>query len=176
LKAGRQLAVVASLVPKSEPISSARVGWIVGASPPGRALVDYPGSTEGPFEAVSTVAASRAELEAAAARRQSVVLLFDGGDPRSPIIVGFVVPQMPVEEPKARAKGTRPSASRLTTPEVAEVDGKRVCIEGMDEVILRCGEASITLRRNGKVIIRGAYVESHSRGTNRIKGGTVEVN
>ena len=178
LKVGRQLAVVASLVPKSEPISSARVGWIAGVSQKGRALVDYPRSAEGPFEAVSTVAGSRAELEAAAGRRQAVVLLFDGGDPHSPIIVGFVVPEMPVEAPRVRIQGTpgpAPGPGSKTT-EVVEVDGKRVSIEGMDEVVLRCGEASITLRRNGKVIIRGLYVESHSKGTNRIKGGTVEVN
>ena len=56
------------------------------------------------------------------------------------------------------------------------VDGKRIKIEGQDEIVLRCGEASITLRRNGRVIIRGTYVESRSKGTNRIKGGSVLIN
>lgn len=58
----------------------------------------------------------------------------------------------------------------------ARVDGKRVVIEGKDEIVLVCGEASITLRRNGKIVLRGAYVESHSKGTNRIKGGSVKIN
>lgn len=57
-----------------------------------------------------------------------------------------------------------------------KVDGKRVELEGQDEIVLRCGKASITLRRNGRVVIRGTYVESYSRGTNRIKGGTVQIN
>ena len=56
------------------------------------------------------------------------------------------------------------------------VDDKRIEIEGQDEVVLRCGKASITLRRNGRVIIRGTYVESRSTGTNRIKGGAVLIN
>lgn len=56
------------------------------------------------------------------------------------------------------------------------VDGKRIEIEGAAEIVLRCGEASITLRRNGRLILRGTYVESRSRGTNRIKGGTVLIN
>ena len=50
------------------------------------------------------------------------------------------------------------------------MDGKRVVIEGKDEIVLQCGQASITLRRNGKVIIKGTYVESHASGTQRIKG------
>jgi hypothetical protein len=158
----RQLAAIARLAPEPEPVASARVGWIAGVSPQGQPLVDFPGSRGGPFEAGSTVAA---------ARRQQVVLLFDGGDPRSPIVAGFVVPAVPAEEPRALAEA--PGSAR---PDVAEVDGKRVCIEGMDEVVLRCGEASITLRRSGKVVIRGAYLESHSKGTNRIKGGTIQIN
>jgi hypothetical protein len=56
------------------------------------------------------------------------------------------------------------------------VDNTRIEIEGQDEVVLRCGKASITLRRNGRVIIRGTYVESRSTGTNRIKGGSVLIN
>ncbi len=60
-------------------------------------------------------------------------------------------------------------------PEVV-VDGKRTQIEGSDEIVLRCGKASITLRSNGRLIIRGAYVETRASGTNRIKGGSVLIN
>lgn len=56
------------------------------------------------------------------------------------------------------------------------VDDKRIEIEGQDEVVLRCGKASITLRRNGRVVIRGTYVESRASGTNRIKGSSVLIN
>lgn len=58
----------------------------------------------------------------------------------------------------------------------ARVDGKRVVIEGQDEIVLKCGEASITLRRNGKVIVKGTNLESKATGTHRIKGGSVEIN
>lgn len=56
------------------------------------------------------------------------------------------------------------------------VDKRRLEIEAQDEIVLRCGKASITLRGNGRVVIRGAYVESRSEGTNRIKGGNVQIN
>ena len=170
-KSVRQLAAVTRLVSPAEPVSPARVGWIAGVSAEGRPLVDFSGNRAGPLEALSTVVAERRDLEAAAERRQPVVLLFDEGDPRSPIVVGFVVPAVPAAEPRALVEAPNPGM-----PDVAVVDGKHVCIQGMDEVVLRCGEASITLRRNGKVVIRGAYLESHSKGTNRIKGGTVQIN
>lgn len=58
----------------------------------------------------------------------------------------------------------------------ADIDGKRVRVVAQDEIVLECGQASITLRRNGRIIIRGTYVETHSEGTNRIKGGQVRIN
>jgi hypothetical protein len=58
----------------------------------------------------------------------------------------------------------------------ADVDGRRVKIVAKDEIVLECGQASITLRRNGKIIVRGTYVETYSTGTNRVKGGQVRIN
>ena len=58
----------------------------------------------------------------------------------------------------------------------AKVDGKKIIIEGEDEIVLVCGRASITLRRNGKVVVRGTYVETHSTGCNRVKGSSVKIN
>jgi hypothetical protein len=63
------------------------------------------------------------------------------------------------------------------TPQVeARIDGRRVELEGKEEIVLRCGEASITLRSNGRVSIRGVQVETRARGLNRIKGGSVAIN
>lgn len=56
------------------------------------------------------------------------------------------------------------------------IQGRSIEIEAADEVTLRCGQASITLRRNGRVVIRGTYIESLSKGTNQIKGGSVLIN
>ena len=58
----------------------------------------------------------------------------------------------------------------------ADIDGRRVRIVAKDEIVLECGNASITLRRNGRIIIKGTYVETCSEGTNRIKGGQVRIN
>ena len=42
--------------------------------------------------------------------------------------------------------------------------------------MLRCGDASITLTRAGKVLIKENYVLSRSRGCNKIKGAAVDIN
>jgi hypothetical protein len=45
-----------------------------------------------------------------------------------------------------------------------------------EQLVLRCGKASITLTKAGKVLIEGSYVSSKSTGVNRIKGGSVQLN
>jgi hypothetical protein len=164
-----------------ELIWGARMGWLVGANDAGLPLIDFEGNKAGPLVARRTVPLQPELLQSAAASRPSVVLMFENGDPRLPLIVGLE--QVRSTTPMLDAMLSEPApepASEAAQPEAppveAHVDGKRVTIEGADEVVLKCGEASITLRRNGKLIIKGTYVETHSTGVNRIKGGTVQVN
>ena len=80
--------------------------------------------------------------------------------------------------PSRTARAAKPKTQTLEPAEPLEalVDGKRVVIDAQDEVVIRCGKASITLRRNGRVVIRGTYVETRAEGVNRIKGGSVQIN
>ena len=87
-----------------------------------------------------------------------VLVLFEDGRPDVPIVIGVLQPSAP-------------------SPEwAAEVDGARVTLSAKEEIVLRCGQASITLTKAGKILIRGAYLSNHSSGVNRIKGATVEIN
>jgi hypothetical protein len=63
-------------------------------------------------------------------------------------------------------------------PDQVEVDadGKRMIVSAREELVLRCGKASITLTKAGKVLIKGSYLLSRSSGVNRIKGGSVQLN
>ncbi len=154
-----------------EPILGSRVGWVAGMDPGRGVLVDYEGNTAGPLPALSTVPLDARSMEQAAASRQRAVLLFENGVPTRPLLVGLVqtVSSTPLLDELLEA--------RVPPPEVeARVDGKRVVIEGQEEVVLSCGKASITLRRNGKVIIKGVQLESSAAGVNRIKGGSVQIN
>lgn len=57
-----------------------------------------------------------------------------------------------------------------------DADGERMIVSAKEQLVLRCGKASITLTKAGKVLIKGSYVLSRSSGVNRIKGGSVQLN
>jgi hypothetical protein len=49
-------------------------------------------------------------------------------------------------------------------------------LEAGKELVLRVGEGSITIRADGKILIKGKDLVSHAKRTNRIKGGSVSLN
>jgi hypothetical protein len=141
---------------------------IAGGAP----WVEFPGSG-GPVRARSMVPLEPAAVAGGA--RPEVVLLFEEGDAARPIVAGLLEPEVATPALDA-VLADRETARRAGLPEIAEVDGERVVLEGKEEVVLRCGDASITLRRDGRIVVRGQYVETHAAGTNRIKGATVKIN
>jgi hypothetical protein len=114
------------------------------------------------------------------ARGALVNVVFAQGNPEHPIVMGFVDDGMGAGTPGAPAEPVvAPPSSGQTGPDLAlRVDGRpRVLpIEAQEELILKCGQASITLKRDGKIVIKGRYVESHASSTNRIKGAQVKIN
>ena len=97
----------------------------------------------------------------------TVVLLFENGDVRQPIIVGVL--QEPRRAPGEAAAGPPPLVS-------VQADDDRLVLSAEREIVLQCGEASVTLTRAGRVIIEGRYVISRSSGYNKVKGAVVDIN
>ena len=56
------------------------------------------------------------------------------------------------------------------------VERRRIVLSAQTEVVLRCGDGSITLAADGKVTIRGVDVVSSATRTQRIRGGAVRIN
>ena len=85
--------------------------------------------------------------------------------------VSFVEVPAEAKETDAEAAAAEPveRAVDAAIPERLELIAER-------EIVLRVGDASITLTRAGKIILRGTYVLSRSSGVNRIKGGSVQIN
>jgi hypothetical protein len=157
-----------------------KVGRLVAGSAPGAWMVDFDGNSHGPLAARTVVSLDQRGLDEAIVVRRMAVLLFENGDLRLPIVVGWMS-----AEPGATLLGAllAPAAAPAPVPAPApaapvdaRVDGKRVVFAAEEEIVLKCGEASITLKRDGKLILRGAYVETHAKGVNRIKGGSVKIN
>jgi hypothetical protein len=120
-------------------------------------------------------------IDRAIATRRGVLLQFEKGKLDRPIIVGLLQEQPTLlSELLAGGSKTAPKAPPATAARKsraeAKLDGKRVVLEAENEIELRCGDSSITLSRDGKIIVKGAYVETYSRGVNRIKGGAVKIN
>lgn len=154
-------------------IDAPRIGWVAGLEAGGALLVDFAGNAGGAVAALSTVALDARAVAAAVATRQRALLVFAEGDPRRPVLMGLIHPGASLVDQVLEAGSAAPAPP--PAPE-ALVDGRRVVLEGAEEVVLRCGEASITLRANGKIVVRGAYVETYATGVNRIKGGAVRIN
>lgn len=128
------------------------VAAFAGFDAEGRFLVTL-GDGMAPVQALSTVGLAPGDAGAA------IVVAFEQGEVRRPVIVGRLQP------------------SRTGTPALdARVDGERVVLQARERIELRCGEASIVLTRAGKVLINGNYVLSRSRGANRVKGAYVGIN
>lgn len=136
-------------------LPSVVVGRIVAVRESGEALVDFPGNASGSL----VPARSLAPVSAADAGRE-VALTFEDGDAAKPIIAGMlqVAQPAPVCQHELR------------------LDDESLLLSAKKEVVLQCGNASITLTSAGKVLIRGAYLLSRSSGVNRIKGGSVQIN
>jgi hypothetical protein len=58
----------------------------------------------------------------------------------------------------------------------AEEELDELVIEAKKSLTLKCGEGSITIREDGKILIKGKDLVSHAQRMNRLKGGSVSIN
>nr|WP_298112542.1 DUF6484 domain-containing protein [uncultured Pseudomonas sp.] len=131
------------------------IGILLDVPQAGAPVVAFPGCpSETGIAARTTTELSRDDIGA------QVALMFEAGDPGRPLVIGRIQRGLETAEPVS----------------VARLDGERLELSAEHEIVLRCGKASITLTRAGKVIIQGAYLSSRSSGANRIKGGSVQIN
>lgn len=88
-----------------------------------------------------------------------VALLFEGGDPGRPLVVGRIVDP---EYARGQVQVVR--------------DGETVTLTAKERIELRCGLASIILEKNGRISIRGSQLSSQASGVNRVRGAAVHIN
>lgn len=140
------------------------IGTITSVAANGDVKVNFAGTPAGlPVAALTTVVIGADDI----GRR--VALSFIEGDPARPLVLGLIREETTV----VTAGG---SDTQRAERGAALLDGERVVLTAQSEIELKCGKASITLTRAGKILIRGAYVLSRSSGANRLQGGSVEIN
>ena len=60
----------------------------------------------------------------------------------------------------------------------AQISGpaEHLTVEASESLALKCGDGSIELRKDGKVLVKGKDIVSYATRVQRIKGGTVSIN
>jgi hypothetical protein len=152
-----------------EPI---RAGFDAGAVRVGRVVGLEAGRPSVEFEAGGTLhrMAARVGLPALSAPPRGgwvgahVLIVFEDGDGGRPILFGVVSDVLPAAPVIEAADG------------ILEIDAKRLCIEGREEVVVRCGQASIVLKADGQVVVKGTRLTSRASETNKLRGATVLIN
>lgn len=139
------------------------VGWIAAIASDGAISVDFPGNPLGPLSARSIIDISTRDIEEHG-NTPPVLLSFDQGDSSKPIITGLV-----------RA-ATRLQHAADTPGLEGVLDGKRLLFSASQEIVLRCGQGSITLTADGRIVVKGTKLLSRASETNKIKGASVDIN
>lgn len=136
-------------------LSGVLVGEVIGVDANGQPLVAWSGVTAIAARAVWTPGAPPWG-DCIGAR---VLLTLVNGDETQPVVLGLL-------EPRAVSNNDR-RADHI--PETLRVEAGR-------ELVIECGEAKISLRKDGRIEIRGTHLISRSSGPNKIKGGSVFIN
>ncbi|MEO8921560.1 MAG: DUF6484 domain-containing protein [Caldimonas sp.] len=140
-------------------LPSVAIGTLVAIADSGRSpLVLFPG----PHGNTALRARSVVDIHGEHVGKE-VALTFENGDAALPIVMGVLHDEL-----------SRPL--RQAGHVEVDADGERMIIAASEQLVLRCGEASITLTKAGKVLISGSYVSTQSVGVNRIKGASIQLN
>ena len=132
----------------STPRHGSHATSIVDFDGEGRPMIDVDGVA---VSAQATVEVGRDDLG------REAMVTFLQGDPLRPVITGLFV------APSRRRRHHKINADELD-------------FEASSKITFKCGKSSITLHRDGKIVIRGEHLLSRASGVNRIRGGTIELN
>lgn len=135
--------------------ASVILGRIIALTPQKTAMVEYDGNPSG----VAHLALQTLEIKSEHIGRQ-VTLQFIDGNATRPVITGILWDGQ---------------SSTNTTVDVA-VDSDTLTLSAKQEIVLKCGKASITLKKNGSIVLRGTNVESRASGVNKMRGRAIQLN
>ncbi len=161
------------------------IGTLMGLDHQGKPLVDFSGNLKN--EAIAAISTVSVNLQNSG---RQVALLFENNNIEKPVIIGLI--HNPLQDildnfelanidnsvPESADSEISDSVDKAMTTKVDGMlmDGERVIFEARKEIVLKCGESSITLTKAGKILIKGKYLLNRSSGVNRIMGGSVQIN
>lgn len=94
------------------------------------------------------------------------------------VVLGRIAPRRDADEldyeldDEQRAPAAPRAAPRAASGELPD----ELVLEAREQLTLRVGDGSITIRADGRILVRGTDLVSHAKRTNRIRGGAVSIN
>jgi len=149
------------------------LGTLVSIDKLGNPFVEFSGNpSDHSLKAITTLELARSHIG------RQVALLFAGGNLQNPVIMGMI--RSPLQEMlenfgQEEVAVESGQEEHLKVDDVM-VDGSKIVFEAKEKIVLRCGESSIILTRDGKILIRGKNLLTRSTGVNRILGGSIRLN
>jgi hypothetical protein len=144
-----------------QPFAGCVVGRVVEVTDRGEPIVAFPGSVPEGLRARTVLAPGERTAPGTV-----VLLAFENGERSLPIILG--APRDRIDE--------APTRTSVSTGEELVLNLRTLVVEAHREIVLRCGDGSLTIRADGTIVVRGTNLLSRSSGANRIKGGAVRIN
>lgn len=148
-----------------------KIGPIIGTvkkiDDDGRVFVDFSGNSSDQLTAALAISKSDMISLYNSDSNVRVLILFENNDIRRPVITGLI---------KEIIDSQIEKEVKLEPIEKLLIDGQKHVIKANEEIILCCGKSSITLKKNGKIILRGTDLVSRSSGSNKIRGASVKIN
>ncbi len=120
-------------------------------------LVVYPGNPSEEARLARALCALSAEDTGC-----EMALLFEDGDRTRPLVIGRIVEPVRTDAPEKPLSVVR--------------DGETVRITAEERIELRVGKSAIIMEKDGHITIRGKHLVSHASSSNRIRGGSVNLN
>ena len=166
-EAGEIFRQLLSATPSARPLDSGPIitGHLQGIDDEGRILF-APENHDGPPVPVAIgLALSDGALVPAARNQERALVVRTNDNPPRLVLVGLVR-----ERVAASARDAAPGQLEL------KMDGETLRLTAQHEIELKCGNASLTLRQSGRVILKGTHVVTTSTGPVKVKGATIDLN
>jgi hypothetical protein len=146
-----------------EPITVPRIGRIVRVEN-GEVLVDFDGNPEGrPLPARLSRPFMMSDIETAVENVLDVRLEFIDGRPDRPVVADIYYSIL--------------DSGKKTAPKDIHVVARKIVLEGTEEVVIKSGNAQTTYSAlGGRLVEEATQIKSSAVVTNKIQGGSINLN
>ena len=103
---------------------------------------------------------------------QSVLLQFVCADFSRPVVLGVLASSSAVEALPSQEQDQQPCPALVQS----QVPDRTLTLQAEQQLVLRCGKASLVMQADGTIELRGTDVMSRASGQNALRGASISLN